>query len=66
LFAEQYRGKKESSFARALAHGFFAFFRSYFLKRGWLCGAEGFTISLYNANTTFYKYLKLMEFNGTK
>lgn len=63
LFAEQYRGKRSSSFSKALAHGIFAFLRSYFFKRGIFCGAEGFTISLYNANTTFYKYLKLAEAN---
>jgi glycosyltransferase involved in cell wall biosynthesis len=61
LFAEQNRGKKKSSFAKALSHGFYAFFKSYFLKRGIFCGAEGFVISLYNANTAFYKYLKLAE-----
>lgn len=61
LFAEQYRGKRRSSFAKALGHGFFAFFRSYILKRGFLCGKEGFIISLYNGNTAFYKYLKLSE-----
>ncbi len=66
LFAEQYRGKRRSSFSKAVAHGFYAFIRSYFLKRGILCGSEGFTISLYNANTTFYKYMKLDELNKTK
>jgi glycosyltransferase involved in cell wall biosynthesis len=60
LYAEQNRGKR-SSFSKALTHGFFAFFRSYFLKRGWLCGREGFIISVYNGNSTFYKYLKLAE-----
>jgi hypothetical protein len=44
-----------------MAHSGFAFFRSFFLKRGFLDGAEGFIISLYNANTTFYKYLKVAE-----
>lgn len=66
LFAEQYRGKRRSSFAIALAHGLFAFFRSYILKRGLFCGREGFLISLYNANTSFYKYLKLAELNNLK
>ncbi len=63
LFAEQNRGKKTSSFKKALGHAAFAFFRSYFLKRGFLDGAEGFIISLYNGNTAFYKYLKLKELN---
>lgn len=65
LFAEQCRGKKKSSFTKALIHGFYAFFRSYFLQKGIFCGAEGFIISYYNANTTFYKYLKLAEINGS-
>lgn len=60
LFAEQHQGKR-SSFGKALCHGLFAFFRSYFLQRGLFLGKEGFIISLYNANTTFYKYLKLQE-----
>jgi glycosyltransferase involved in cell wall biosynthesis len=63
LFARQNRGKKKSSFAKALWRGWFTFFKSYILKRGFLGGKEGFIISLYNANTAFYKYIKLMEAN---
>ncbi|MFI0435065.1 MAG: glycosyltransferase family 2 protein [Parachlamydiaceae bacterium] len=63
LFALQYQGKKSSSLGKAIAHGGFAFFKSYFLKRGILGGEEGFEISLYNAHTAFYKYLKLAEAN---
>lgn len=63
LFAEQNQGKKRASFPIALLHASAAFCRSYFLKRGIFCGAEGFLISLYNANTTLYKYLKLAEKN---
>jgi glycosyltransferase involved in cell wall biosynthesis len=63
LFARQYQGKKGASFGHALFHGGYAFLRSYFLKRGFLGGREGFEISLYNANTAFYKYLKLAEAN---
>jgi hypothetical protein len=63
LFAVQNKGKKSSSLLKAIAHGCFSFFRSYFLKRGFLGGAEGFEISIYNANTAFYKYLKLAEAN---
>jgi glycosyltransferase involved in cell wall biosynthesis len=59
LFAEQHRGKKSSSLGKAIAHGSFAFLKSYLLKRGFLGGREGFIISLYNGHTTFYKYLKL-------
>ena len=37
-------GKKSSSLGKAIAHGFYAFFKSYFLKRGFLGGQEGFEI----------------------
>lgn len=66
LFARQYRGKKSSSPCKAILHGCFAFFKSYILKRGFLGGYEGFVISTYNANTAFYKYLKLYEANKQK
>lgn len=62
LFAQQNRGRKVN-FATALLHGFAAFFKSYVLKKGFLDGMEGFEISFYNANTCFYKYLKLREIN---
>jgi glycosyltransferase involved in cell wall biosynthesis len=63
LFAKEYKNKKNSSFAKALAHGSYAFFRSYILKKGIFCGKEGFIICWHNANTTFYKYLLLAEEN---
>lgn len=59
LFAEQNTGKKRSSLAKAIFHGGFAFIKSYIIKRGFLGGQEGYIISLYNAQTAFYKYLKL-------
>jgi glycosyltransferase involved in cell wall biosynthesis len=61
LFAEQNKGKKQSSLCQAIFHSWFAFFKSYILKRGFLGGKEGFIISLYNGHTAFYKYLKLAE-----
>lgn len=66
LFAAQNAGKKRSSLFKALMHSFFAFFKSYFLKRGVMGGYEGFVISVYNANTAFYKYLKLLEINAKR
>lgn len=60
LFAEQNQSQKVSVF-RALGHGWFAFFKSYILKRGFLGGKEGLIISLYNGHTTLYKYLKIVE-----
>lgn len=63
LFAKQNQHQKNSSMCKAVLHGLFSFFKSYFLKRGFLGGSEGFEISIYNANTAFYKYLKLAEAN---
>lgn len=65
LFAEQNQGKKKASLKKAIWHSVYTFFKSYVLKRGFLGGYEGFVISMYNANTAFYKYLKLMEYNKT-
>lgn len=63
LFAEQNVGKKRSSVSKAILHALFTFCKSYFLKRGVLCGFQGFFISLYNGHTAFYKYIKLLEAN---
>lgn len=63
LFAKQNAGKRKSSPLKASLHAFFAFFKSYILKRGILGGYEGFLISAYNGHTAFYKYLKLYEAN---
>jgi glycosyltransferase involved in cell wall biosynthesis len=58
LFAEENAGRP-SSLGKALWRGFAAFIKNYFLKRGFLGGREGLILSLYNAQTTYYKYLKL-------
>lgn len=66
LFAKEHRLRKKSSLFKAIYHSLFAFFKSYIIKRGILGGKEGFIISVYNANTAFYKYLKLAEINNKK
>lgn len=66
LFARQNHLKKKSSFLTAVGHSIFSFFKCYILKKGIIQGKEGFLISMYNANTTFYKYLKLNEINNQK
>jgi glycosyltransferase involved in cell wall biosynthesis len=63
LFAFQNKNKKKSSLSKAIFHAFFTFFKCYLLKKGFLGGRIGFEISIYNANTAFYKYLKLIEYN---
>lgn len=59
LFVEQNKGKKKSSFAKAVLHGIFAFVKSYIFKRGFLCGKEGFILSRYIGSVAYLKYRKL-------
>ena len=63
LFAKQHKGRKKASMMKAIIHGWTSFLKSYFLKRGFLQGEEGFLISAYNGHVAFYKYLKLKEEN---
>lgn len=63
LFAKERKGKVSSSPSKAALHALYAFFKSYFLKKGFLDGYPGFVISSYNSHTAFYKYLKLYEAN---
>ena len=59
LYAQE--KQKKSSFSKALFASIYTFIKSYILKRGIFDGKEGFIISLYNSQTTFYKYLKTWE-----
>lgn len=52
------RGKR-SSVGRAVAHGLWAFFRTYVLRRGFLDGQLGLALAVSNAEGTYYRYLKL-------
>lgn len=63
LFARQHQGKRSSSTPKAIFRGLYTFLRCYFLQRGILEGSEGFEIAIYNAMTTYYKYLKLRDAN---
>ena len=43
----------------ALAHGLWAFLRTFVLRRGFLDGRLGLVLAIYNAETTYYRYLKM-------
>ena len=45
---------------KAVMHGFFAFLRTYFIRLGFLDGSHGLMLAIYNAEYTYYKYIKLM------
>lgn len=66
LFAEQNVGRRKASVFSASLHAWWAFMRDYFLKRGFLDGAEGWIICMTAANVVFYKHLKLREANENK
>jgi glycosyltransferase involved in cell wall biosynthesis len=52
-------GKSGGLFA-ALTHGLMAFLRTYLVRLGFLDGRHGLMLAIYNAEYTYYKYLKLM------
>ena len=56
---QAYARGKRSSVAGALGHGAWAFFRTYVIRRGFLDGGHGLALSISNAETSYYKYLKL-------
>ena len=55
-------GMNVSGFA-PFSHGFFTFIKFYFIKRGFMAGLDGLTISIGNAMGTYFKYAKLIEIN---
>ncbi len=53
------RKGKKGSLAQAIVHGVWAFIRTYFLRRGFLDGREGFMLAVMNAENSYYRYIKL-------
>ena len=51
---------RTASLTKAIAHGLFAFVRTYLLKLGFLDGRHGLMLAIYNAEYAYYKYVKLM------
>lgn len=49
---------KKSSFCTAVLSGAWMFFRSYFLRKGFLDGKVGFILAVYIAENSYYKHLK--------
>jgi glycosyltransferase involved in cell wall biosynthesis len=50
---------RSGSLGRAIGHGLWAFFRTYFLRLGFLDGRWGFMLAVSNAEGTYYRYVKL-------
>lgn len=58
--AERRKRGESSSLGKALSHGSWTFFRSYFLRRGFLDGREGFLEAFGSFLGCFFRYAKLM------
>ncbi len=63
LAAEERQHTKKGSIAQAILHGMAAFIKYYFLKGFFLAAGDGFVISFWVAEQTYYKYLKIAEIN---
>ena len=65
--AEQAFAKgKTSTPLKAVLHGAWSFFRTYFLQAGFLDGPQGFTLAMSNAQGTYYRYIKLALDSGSQ
>ncbi|RDU96465.1 glycosyltransferase family 2 protein [Trinickia dinghuensis] len=56
---QRHAAGKRGGFARAVLRGFWAFVRTYLLRGGILDGRSGFMIAVFNAETVYYRFLKL-------
>ena len=54
---------QRGSFGKALGRGAWAFLRTYVLRAGFLDGRAGFMIAVFNAETVYYRFLKLALLN---
>jgi glycosyltransferase involved in cell wall biosynthesis len=59
------KGKQVGLFS-ALSHGFWIFFRTYFLRLGFLDGKEGFIMAVSAGENTYYRYLKAYYLQKSK
>ncbi|WP_432723000.1 glycosyltransferase family 2 protein [Jeongeupia wiesaeckerbachi] len=62
--AQQRHARGETAtVAKAVGRGLWAFVRTYIVKRGFLDGAAGFQVAVFNAETVYYRFLKLTALN---
>ncbi|KGM41074.1 hypothetical protein JY96_16190 [Aquabacterium sp. NJ1] len=56
---DQRRQGKQGGLGKAIGHGLWSFFRSYFFKCGFMDGKLGFVLATMDAQNSYYRYLKL-------
>jgi glycosyltransferase involved in cell wall biosynthesis len=59
----RYEKGKSSSLFKAITHGLWAFIKSYILRAGFLDGRIGFIVAVSSAESSYYRYLKLLYLN---
>ncbi|APR36452.1 glycosyltransferase family 2 protein [Paraburkholderia sp. SOS3] len=62
---QRHAAGQRAGFGKALARGAWAFVRTYVLRLGFLDGRAGFMIAVFNAETVYYRFLKLAHL-GTR
>ncbi|MDR5738807.1 MULTISPECIES: glycosyltransferase family 2 protein [unclassified Caballeronia] len=60
---QRHAAGKRGSLGTAITRGLWAFLRTYVLRRGFLDGRSGFMIAVFNAQTVYYRFLKLAHLN---
>ncbi|MDR5731529.1 glycosyltransferase family 2 protein [Caballeronia sp. LZ025] len=60
---QRHAAGKRGSLGIAITRGFWAFVRTYVLRRGFLDGRAGFMIAVFNAQTVYYRFVKLARLN---
>ena len=61
-----YKENSQATLTKAIFHGAWAFFRTYILRAGFLDGQKGFMLAISTAESTYYRYAKLMLMNMNK
>ncbi|MDR5854089.1 glycosyltransferase family 2 protein [Caballeronia sp. LZ062] len=56
---QRHAAGKRASLGMAVTRGAWAFVRTYILRRGFLDGRSGFMIAVFNAQTVYYRFVKL-------
>jgi len=62
---QRFLAGKRGSLRVAVGRGLWAFVRTYLLRRGFLDGRAGLMIALFNAETVYYRFLKLSQLEKT-
>lgn len=57
---------KSSSLRQSIGHAFWAFFKSYVLRLGFMDGRAGLMVAISSAESTYHKYLKIMLLGETR